>query len=28
MNYDRYQTLSITRRGVNDAVLDIQMRAL
>lgn len=25
MNYDRYQTLSITRRG---AVLDIQMRAL
>jgi enoyl-CoA hydratase len=25
--YTRYQTLKITRRGVNDAVLDIQMRA-
>lgn len=28
MDYTRYQTLNITRRGVNDAVLDIQMRAL
>ena len=27
IDYSRYQTLSITRRGVNDAVLDIQMRA-
>jgi enoyl-CoA hydratase len=28
MDYTRYQTLSITRRGVDDAVLDIQMKAL
>ena len=27
MDYSRYQTLSITRRGAGDAVLDIQMRA-
>ena len=27
MDYTRYQTLNITRRGVNDSVLDIQMRA-
>jgi len=27
MDYSRYQTLSITRRGAQDAVLDIQMRA-
>jgi enoyl-CoA hydratase len=27
MDYSRYQTLAITRRGTNDAVLDIQMRA-
>ncbi|MDH6593596.1 enoyl-CoA hydratase [Variovorax sp. TBS-050B] len=27
MHYDRYQTLSIQRRGANGAVLDIQMRA-
>ena len=28
MNYSSYQTLAITRRGPNDSVLDIQMRAL
>ena len=28
MDYTRYQTLSITRRGAEGAVLDIQMRAL
>lgn len=28
MDYSRYQTLNITRRGDNDAVLDIQMKAL
>ncbi len=28
MNYTRYQTLHITRRGPSDCVLDIQMRAL
>jgi enoyl-CoA hydratase len=28
MDYSRYQTLNITRRGVDGAVLDIQMRAL
>jgi enoyl-CoA hydratase len=28
MDYSRYQTLSITRRGADDSVLDIQMRAL
>ncbi len=28
MNYDHYQTLAITRRGPNNGVLDIQMRAL
>ena len=27
MEYTRYQTLAITRRGANGAVLDIQMRA-
>jgi enoyl-CoA hydratase len=27
MDYARYQTLAITRRGANGAVLDIQMRA-
>ena len=27
IDYARYQTLSITRKGVDDAVLDIQMRA-
>jgi enoyl-CoA hydratase len=27
MDYSRYQTLAITRRGEGDAVLDIQMRA-
>ena len=27
MDYTRYQTLAITRRGANGAVLDIQMRA-
>ena len=27
MDYTRYQTLHITRRGKDDAVLDIQMRA-
>ena len=27
MDYSRYQTLHITRRGDNDAVLDIQMKA-
>ena len=27
MDYTRYQTLNITRRGKDDAVLDIQMRA-
>ena len=27
MDYSAYKTLSITRRGVNDAVLDIQMKA-
>ena len=27
MDYSAYQTLSISRRGVNDAVLDIQMKA-
>ena len=27
MDYARYQTLAITRRGIGDAVLDIQMRA-
>jgi enoyl-CoA hydratase len=27
IDYTAYQTLSITRRGVNDAVLDIQMKA-
>ena len=26
IDYSRYQTLAITRRGVNDAVIDIQMR--
>ena len=28
MDYSRYQTLSITRRGAQGAVLDIQMRAM
>jgi enoyl-CoA hydratase len=28
MNYSNYQTLAITRRGPEDSVLDIQMRAL
>ena len=28
MDYSRYQTLAISRRGPNDAVLDIQMKAL
>lgn len=28
MDYSRYQTLAITRRGAQDSVLDIQMRAL
>ncbi|MRD48734.1 enoyl-CoA hydratase/isomerase family protein [Caenimonas koreensis] len=28
MDYSRYETLSITRRGPHDSVLDIQMRAL
>ena len=28
MDYSRYQTLSITRRGVDNSVLDIQMKAL
>src|SRR5512133_2953569 len=28
MNYSTYQTLAITRRGPDDSVLDIQMRAL
>src|SRR4051812_27203277 len=28
MDYSRYQTLAITRRGPGDSVLDIQMRAL
>ena len=28
MDYSRYQTLNITRRGVDDSVLDIQMKAL
>ena len=27
IDYSRYQTLAITRRGVNDAVIDIQMKA-
>ena len=27
MDYTRYQTLAITRRGANGTVLDIQMRA-
>jgi len=27
IDYSHYETLAITRRGVNDAVLDIQMRA-
>jgi len=27
MNYDHYKTLSITRRGPSDSVLDIQMKA-
>jgi hypothetical protein len=27
MDYTRYQTLNITRRGKDCAVLDIQMRA-
>ena len=27
IDYTRYQTLSITRRGVNDTILDIQMKA-
>jgi len=27
MDYSRYQTLAITRRGADDSVLDIQMRA-
>ena len=26
-DYSRYRTLSITRRGANDAVIDIQMKA-
>lgn len=28
MDYSRYQTLAITRRGAQDSVLDIQMRAI
>jgi enoyl-CoA hydratase len=28
MDYNRYQTLNITRRGADNSVLDIQMRAL
>jgi enoyl-CoA hydratase len=28
MDYSRYQTLAVTRRGPDDTVLDIQMRAL
>jgi len=28
MDYSRYQTLSISRRGIDDSVLDIQMKAL
>ncbi|NDE42192.1 MAG: enoyl-CoA hydratase, partial [Betaproteobacteria bacterium] len=27
MDYSRYQTLNISRRGPNQTVLDIQMRA-
>jgi hypothetical protein len=27
IDYSRYQTLAITRRGVNGAVIDIQMKA-
>ncbi|HXE48824.1 MAG TPA: enoyl-CoA hydratase, partial [Ramlibacter sp.] len=28
MDYSRYQTLAVTRRGPDSTVLDIQMRAL
>ncbi|MCM2251904.1 MAG: enoyl-CoA hydratase, partial [Ramlibacter sp.] len=28
MDYTRYQTLAISRRGPGDAVLDVRMRAL
>ena len=27
IDYSRYQTLAITRRGVNNSILDIQMKA-